>query len=128
MACHFRVAAPGTRLGLPEVKLGILPGGGGTQRLPRIVGVDKALQMIGSGEPISVEEALELGLVDEIVEGDLRTGALVFARKVISEERPLVRVRDRNDKVEEARCLFDAVGNATWRQRAETSLSESVRG
>src|SRR3954471_3456537 len=73
LACHYRIAAAKAQLGLPEVKLGILPGSGGPQRLPRIVPVSKAVQMMTTGTPISAEEALQLGLVDEIVEnGDLR--------------------------------------------------------
>src|SRR5262249_12625621 len=78
LGCHFRVAAPGTRLGLPEIKLGIIPGAGGTQRLPRLVGMEKAMAMILSGEPITAREALDAGLVDEIVEGELVAGAISF--------------------------------------------------
>src|SRR3984957_1499335 len=71
LGCHFRVAAPGTRLGQPEIKLGIIPGAGGTQRLPRLIGMEKAMAMILSGEPTPAREALDAGLVDEIAEGDL---------------------------------------------------------
>ena len=81
MGCHFRVAAAGTRLGLPEIKLGLIPGAGGTQRLPRLVGIEKALPMILSGDPIPAKDALTAGLVDEIIEGDLVAGAVAFARK-----------------------------------------------
>ena len=81
LACHFRVAAPGTRLGLPEIKLGIIPGAGGTQRLPRLVGMDKAMAMILSGEPIGAAQAHEAGLVDDVVTGDLLTAAVAFARR-----------------------------------------------
>lgn len=81
LCCHYRVAVASAKLGLPEVNLGLLPGGGGTQRLPRVVGVEKALQMVTSGVPISAAEALETGLVDRIVEGDLREDALAFARE-----------------------------------------------
>ena len=112
LGCHFRVAAPGTRLGLPEVKLGLLPGAGGTQRLPRLVGIDKALGMILSGDPIPAQDALAFGLVDEIIEGDLTAGAVAFARKVLAEKRPLVRARDREDKLAEIRTeptRFDAL-------------------
>ena len=89
MGCHFRVAAAGTRLGLPEIKLGLIPGAGGTQRLPRLVGIEKALPMILSGDPIPAKDALAAGLVDEIIEGDLVAGAVAFARKVLAEKRPL---------------------------------------
>src|SRR5213083_1995409 len=69
LACHYRVGVKGARFGLPEVKLGILPGAGGTQRLPRVVGVEKGLQMMVSGDPIRADEALAVGLIDEIVAG-----------------------------------------------------------
>jgi 3-hydroxyacyl-CoA dehydrogenase len=103
LACHWRVGVRTARLGLPEVKLGLLPGAGGTQRLPRLVGVEKALQMIVSGDPIGAEEALRLGLLDEIVEGDLVAGAVAFAERVVVERRPLRKVRDLEDKIAAAR-------------------------
>ncbi|MCL6640080.1 MAG: enoyl-CoA hydratase/isomerase family protein [Candidatus Rokubacteria bacterium] len=103
LACHWRVGIRAARLGLPEVKLGLLPGAGGTQRLPRLVGVEKALQMIVSGEPIGAEEAHRLGLLDEVVEGDLTAGAVAFAERVVAERRPLRKVRDLEDKVAAAR-------------------------
>jgi 3-hydroxyacyl-CoA dehydrogenase len=112
LTCHYRVAAPATRLGLPEIKLGILPGAGGTQRLPRLIGVDKALPMILSGDPISAQEALKNGLVDEIVEGDVTEGAIAFARRVLAEKRPLTRARDMKDKLKPYRDnpkLYDEV-------------------
>ncbi|MCP5203511.1 MAG: enoyl-CoA hydratase/isomerase family protein [Pseudomonadales bacterium] len=103
LCCHYRVAAPGARLGLPEVKLGLLPGAGGTQRLPRVVGVEKALQMVTSGVPIGAVEALEAGLVDEIVEGDLLPGALAFGHQIVARGAALPRIRDRDDRLQEAR-------------------------
>ena len=103
LCCHYRVAAPGARLGLPEVKLGLLPGAGGTQRLPRVVGVEEALQMVTSGLPIGAVEALEAGLVDEIVEGDLLPGALAFGHQIVARGAALPRIRDRDDRLEEAR-------------------------
>jgi len=120
LGCHFRVAAPGTRLGLPEIKLGIIPGAGGTQRLPRLVGMEEAMAMILSGEPIPAREALDAGLVDEIIEGDLITGAIAFARRVVAEKRPLVLVRDRDEKLASARDLavFDAAA-ANYTKRAK---------
>ena len=99
LACHFRVASPGTRLGLPEIKLGLIPGAGGTQRLPRLVGIEKALDMILSGNPIPVKDALAHGLVDEIIEGDLIAGAVAFARKAMAEGHRLRRVRDSDEKL-----------------------------
>ncbi len=103
MTCHWRVAVKTARLGQPEVKLGLIPGAGGTQRLPRLVGVEKALAMIVGGDPIGGEEAKRLGLVDEIVDGDLTAGAIAFAERVVNEKRPLRKVRDLGDKVAAAR-------------------------
>ena len=103
LACHFRIAAPGTRLGLPEIKLGLIPGAGGTQRLPRLVGMDRAMAMILSGEPVPAQQALADGLIDEIVEGDLTAAAVAFARRVLAEKRPLRRVRDLEGKIEPLR-------------------------
>ncbi|MBW8904259.1 MAG: enoyl-CoA hydratase/isomerase family protein [Betaproteobacteria bacterium] len=101
LACHYRIAAPKAQLGLPEVKLGILPGSGGTQRLPRIVPVSKAVQMMTTGNPISAEEALQLGLVDEIVQnGDLLDAAVVYANKLVAERKPLRRIRDLQAKAD----------------------------
>lgn len=94
LACHYRVATGDARMGLPEVKLGVLPGAGGTQRLPRVVGVEKALEMMLSGNPIGATEAKELGLVDQLVEGDLREGAVAFAREHAN-VRPLPRISER---------------------------------
>ncbi|MCP2013746.1 3-hydroxyacyl-CoA dehydrogenase [Deinococcus sp. HSC-46F16] len=94
LACNYRVATRDARMGLPEVKLGVLPGAGGTQRLPRVVGVEKALEMMLSGNPIKATEAKELGLVDALVEGDLREGAVAFAREHAN-ARPLPRISER---------------------------------
>ncbi len=99
LACHYRVGVKDARFGLPEVKLGLLPGAGGTQRLPRVVGVDKALSMMVSGDPIRAEEALKHGLLDEIVEGDLTSAGVAFAEKVLNERRPLKKIRDLDDKL-----------------------------
>ena len=104
LVCHYRVAVPSARCGLPEVNIGILPGAGGTQRLPRIVGPEKALEMVTSGQHLPAKAAAEAGLVDELVaEGALRDGAVAFARKILAEHRPLKKIRDLNDKVEAAR-------------------------
>jgi 3-hydroxyacyl-CoA dehydrogenase len=104
LSCHYRVAVPSARCGLPEVNIGLLPGAGGTQRLPRIVGVEKALEMVTSGQHVPAKVCLEMGLVDEVVpEGKLRDSAVAFARKIVAEKRPLKKVRDSNEKVEAAR-------------------------
>ena len=104
LCAHYRVAVPSARLGLPEVNLGLLPGAGGTQRLPRVVGVETALAMMTSGRHVPAKEAKALGLVDELVEeGQLREAALAFARKVVAEGRPLAKIRDQNEKLEAAK-------------------------
>lgn len=93
LGCHYRLATPGAQIALPEVKLGLLPGAGGTQRLPRVLGVEMALNMIVSGTPVSSEKLSKTALFDELIEGDLFSGALAFAAKV-AHLRPLPRVRD----------------------------------
>ena len=103
LACHYRVGVRTARFGLPEVKLGLLPGAGGTQRLPRVVGVDKALQMIVSGDPIGADAALNHGLIDAIVDGDLTAAGVAFAEKILSERRPLKKIRDLEDALAAAR-------------------------
>jgi 3-hydroxyacyl-CoA dehydrogenase len=99
LACHYRVGVKDARFGLPEVKLGLLPGAGGTQRLPRVVGVEKALAMMVSGDPIRADEALKHGLIDEIVEGDLTTAGVAFTEKLLAEKRPLRKIRDMDAKI-----------------------------
>ncbi|QFP76301.1 3-hydroxyacyl-CoA dehydrogenase NAD-binding domain-containing protein [Deinococcus sp. AJ005] len=94
MGCNYRVAVKEAQVGLPEVKLGVLPGAGGTQRLPRVVGAQKALEMMLSGNPIKAGEAQKLGLVDEIVDGDLLAGAVAFARNH-ADARPLPRISEK---------------------------------
>ena len=99
--CNFRVAVPSARMGLPEVKLGILPGAGGTQRLPRLVGVPVALDLITSGRQFKAMQALDYGVIDAVTDEDkLRGDAIKFARKVIDEKWPVKRVRDRQDMVD----------------------------
>ena len=115
LACHFRVAVPSAKLGLPEVKLGLLPGAGGTQRLPRVVGVPQALEMVTSGTPISAKQAAAAGLVDELTtEDELRAHAILFARRVLEEKRPLKRVRDLPVTAEPG--VFDAFRKANARK------------
>lgn len=100
LCCHYRVAVPSARVGLPEVALGLLPGGGGTQRLPRLVGPEAALQIITSGTPLPAGEAHAVGVIDELAdEGSLRERALAFARTLVAEGAPLKKVRDLTDKV-----------------------------
>jgi 3-hydroxyacyl-CoA dehydrogenase len=97
MAFHYRVAVPSAQVGQPEVKLGLIPGAAGTQRLPRLAGVAKAVQMCADGNPIGAREACSCGIIDCIVEGDLLPGAITFLRQKLSEKAP--KTRERNDKL-----------------------------
>ncbi len=120
LTAHYRIAVPSAKCGLPEIKLGIIPGAGGTQRLPRLIGAEKALDVILSGTPFGAREAKEWGVVDELAEeGKLRDSALRYARRLIAEKAPLKKVRDRSDKIEAARGhpeIFEAVLKANARK------------
>ena len=100
MSAHYRVIAASAQVGQPEVKLGLIPGAGGTQRLPRLAGPAKAAEMCAFGEPIGAKEAHELGLADSIINGDLLTGAIKFARSVADQKPP--KTRERNAKLQQA--------------------------
>jgi len=104
LACHYRIAVPDASFGLPEVKLGILPGAGGTQRLPRLVGVEKAIEMICTGEPVGTRQAHQMGVLDAVTEAgdDLSEATMDYADYVAAEGRPLKRVRDRDRLIAEA--------------------------
>ena len=97
MSGHFRVASPDAQVGQPEVKLGIIPGAGGTQRLPRLAGVAKAVEMCVDGKPVKATEALKFGIVDRLIEGDLLTDAVAFAREIAG--KPAPKTRERNQKL-----------------------------
>lgn len=107
LGCHFRLALASAKVGLPEVKLGLLPGAGGTQRLPRLAGVPAALEMIVSGNPVSAAKAKSMGILDEVVEGDLKTASLNFAQKVIDEKRPIRRISSLAAKVDSPAVFED---------------------
>ena len=98
LACHYRVADKSAKLGTPEVKLGLLPGAGGTQRLPRVAGVPKALEMCATGNPIGAKQAFDCGLVDRLVEGDLIPHAVAYAEEV-RDVRPLAKSSERQDQL-----------------------------
>jgi 3-hydroxyacyl-CoA dehydrogenase len=112
LGCHFRVATKDAKLGLPEVKLGLLPGGGGTQRLPRAVGPELAVKMIVTGEFLSAQDALKNGLIEEIVDGAPAVGGEAFARKVLAEKRPLRKLRDDDSKLAAAKADKSIFTNA----------------
>src|SRR5262249_50846101 len=92
MACHYRVGVASAQVGQPEVKLGLIPGAGGTQRLPRLAGVAMAAQMCATGEPVKAADALQAGILDRVVDGDLLQGAVAFAREVA--DRPPRKTRE----------------------------------
>lgn len=121
LACHFRVAVKEAKLGLPEVKLGLLPGAGGTQRLPRAVGPELAVKMIVGGDPIGAAEALKNGLIEEIVEGPT-LGAELFVRKLVAEKRPLRRLRDDDSKIAAAKADRSIFTNAV------AAMTKKARG
>ena len=123
LTCHYRIAVPSAKCGLPEVNLGLLPGAGGTQRLPRIVGAQKALVMMTSGEHVPADQCLAMGLVDEMAnEGELENDAINFANKIVSEGRPLVKVRDADDKIK------DDKGNDALFTEFRKSILRKTRG
>ena len=120
IAGHYRVAVSTAQVGQPEVKLGLIPGAGGTQRLPRLAGVAKAVEMCMSGNPATAEEALRFGIIDRIVEGDLLTGAVAFAREVAG--KPAPKTRERNEK------LGNAADNAMIISAAREAAAKKQRG
>lgn len=120
MAGHYRVAVPGAQLGQPEVKLGIIPGAGGTQRLPRLAGAAKAVEMCMEGNPVKAEDALKAGIVDRLIEGDLLAGAIAFAREAVG--RPIRKTRERNEK------LGTAEQNAPVFAAARENARKKLRG
>ena len=121
MAFHYRVASRDAQVGQPEVKLGIIPGAAGTQRLPRLAGVAKAVEMCAFGEPVKAGEALKTGIVDQIVEGDLLQGAVAFVRDLLAKGEGPRKTRDRNDKL-------GAETNAAIFETARAQAKKTKRG
>ncbi|MGH9768733.1 MAG: 3-hydroxyacyl-CoA dehydrogenase NAD-binding domain-containing protein [Blastocatellia bacterium] len=122
MGFHYRVAASSAQVGQPEVKLGLIPGAAGTQRLPRLAGVAKAVQLCADGNPVGSKEAASLGVVDRVIEGDLLQGAIAFLReKITSGEKP-PKTRERNDK------LGDETTNASIFEAARAQAKKTTRG
>jgi len=117
LGCHYRVAVQSAKVGLPEVKLGLLPGAGGTQRLPRLIGPEAALPFIVEGVPIAAVKAKALGIIDEIVEGDLRAGAVAFARKIVAEKRPLRKVSGLTIRLENPNLFSEFEKSIARKQR-----------
>jgi len=117
LGCHYRVAVSSAKVGLPEVKLGLLPGAGGTQRLPRLIGPELALKFIVEGAPIPASKAASIGIIDEIIQSDLRAGAIAFARKVLNEKRPLRKVSALPVRVENANLFSEFEKSIAKKQR-----------
>jgi 3-hydroxyacyl-CoA dehydrogenase len=122
MGFHYRVAAPSAQVGQPEVKLGIIPGAAGTQRLPRLAGVARATQMCADGNPVGAKEALEFGVVDRLVEGDLLQGAVAFLREKIAGGEKPPKTRERNDKI------GDEATNSAIFEAARAQARKTARG
>jgi len=123
LTCHYRIAVKSAKCGLPEVNLGLLPGAGGTQRLPRLVGVEQALKMVTSGLHLPAEQCLKYGLIDRLVDdSELLNESVSFAKEIISENRPLKKVRDINEKVEAAK------GNDEIFKNFRKSIERRTRG
>lgn len=116
MAAHYRVIAPAAKVGQPEVKLGLIPGAGGTQRLPRLAGIAKAVEMCASGEPVSAQQAVTAGIADRIIDGNLLDGAIAFAREVAG--KPAPKTRERNDKLRDANPVIFAYAREQAKKRA----------
>ncbi|MBX6745228.1 MAG: enoyl-CoA hydratase/isomerase family protein [Acetobacteraceae bacterium] len=125
LACHARVASPGAQVGLPEVKRGFVPGAGGTQRLPRLIGLD-ALRLIVSGEPVSAEEAVKLGFIDAVLPGELERAAIEWAREAAGSGRKFTLAKDRKDKIQgQDMAAFD---EAAKKLLARSRGQESPKG
>ena len=126
LVCHARVASPGAQVGLPEVKRGFVPGAGGTQRLPRLIGAEAALKIIVGGEPVKAEEAVKLGFIDAVLEGDLEKAAVAWAREAAKSGRTFTLARNRTDRIEGTDlAAFDAAAAALLKR---TRGQESPKG
>jgi 3-hydroxyacyl-CoA dehydrogenase len=122
MACHYRVGVVAAQVGQPEVKLGLIPGAGGTQRLPRLAGVAKAAEMCATGEPVKAADALQAGILDRVVDGDLLQGAVAFAREVADRGGSPRKTRDQTDKLGDRAAALQAL------QAARDAVRKRARG
>ncbi|XOV81962.1 MAG: 3-hydroxyacyl-CoA dehydrogenase NAD-binding domain-containing protein [bacterium] len=129
LCCHYRVIAPGAPVGLPEVKLGLLPGAGGTQRLPRLIGAQKALDFILSGDPIPGPAAKELGIADSVAQGDIVEAGIAFAKDIVAQGSPIRRIRDESDLLLADRDnaeLFDNARKSSARKMRKRFAPEMI--
>ncbi|MCK8482881.1 3-hydroxyacyl-CoA dehydrogenase NAD-binding domain-containing protein [Aliiroseovarius sp. S2029] len=125
LACHYRIALQDATMGLPEVNLGVLPGGGGTQRVPRIVGANAALEMMVTGKPISADKAAAMGLIEKVIHKNLERAALASARNMIAQSTPPRPTRDRHEGFEDPIQFSEAI--KSWRARVAGNFVPSVR-
>ena len=123
MAGHYRVAAPSAQIGQPEVKLGLIPGAGGTQRLPRLAGVAKAVEMCTDGNPVKAQEALKSGILDQLIQGDLLKGAVAFAREIAAKPAPKTRERDQKLGTPEQNAPIFAAACETVRKKQRNLIA-----
>lgn len=124
LACHYRIALKGARLGLPEVNLGVLPGGGGTQRLPRIIGANAALELMVTGKSVTAEQAEEMGLIEKVIHNDLHRAAHASAKNMIAQQSAARPTRDRDEGLADPQSFTKAV--ASWRSRVAGNFVPSV--
>ena len=117
LGCHYRCGAAGSQYGLPEVRLGLLPGAGGTQRLPRLIGPERALPLIASGDFVPAAKALELGIIDRVVEGDIVEGAALFAGELAAQGSPLRKIRDMQTPKPASPDFFEAFEKSIARRQ-----------
>lgn len=125
LACHYRIALQGSSMGLPEVNLGVLPGGGGTQRVPRIIGAEAALKLMVTGKPITAQRAFDLGLIEKVITGDLVQAAAATARNMIAQNTPTRPTSQRDEGLADPGAFAEQV--AAWRDRVQDNHVPSVR-
>jgi 3-hydroxyacyl-CoA dehydrogenase len=123
MSGHYRVAAPSAQVGQPEVKLGLIPGAGGTQRLPRLAGVAKAVEMCTDGNPVKAADALQAGIVDQLIEGDLLKGSVAFAREIAAKPAPKTRERNQKLGTSEQNASIFAAARETVRKKQRNLIA-----
>jgi 3-hydroxyacyl-CoA dehydrogenase len=121
LGCHFRIGTPRTQVGLPEVKIGIVPGAGGIERLPRLIGLEPALKMMVSGDPVRAGKARELGIIDAIAEGDLLAEAVAFAERLVADKTPIRRLS-------QGKIVLDGVDWRALLANARAGAAKSNRG
>ncbi len=127
LACHYRVAAPGARFGLPELTLGIIPGAGGSQRMPRLIGAEKALELMFAGRPVDVKQAMDYGFIDAVIEGDLRVGALAWTRALLAQGKGPRRTGERQvDPATATDAIFARLAEQARKQYPNRTVAQTA--